>query len=89
MTTELEGNYSPPQIRDNKVTQLARACGNCRKVKTCYIYKDLSGIEKLWNSQNELKFPINPEVLAQDCDDYESPLDVIVIAKETQEANIQ
>lgn len=89
MTTELEGNHSPPQIRDNKVTQLARACSNCRKIKTCYIYKDMSAIVKLWNSQNELKFPFAPEIMAQNCDDFESPLDVIVLAEKTQEANTQ
>lgn len=89
MTTELKGNPYPSQIRDNKVTQLAKSCDNCRHVAVCGMFADMTGIVKLWDTQNEVKFPFKPEMLAQTCPHYESPLDVIKLAEKTQEVNIQ
>jgi len=92
MTTETEGIYPSildegvTQIRNDKVTQIAKACNNCRHVAVCGMYSDMGGIIKLWDSQNEVKFPFKPEILAQTCPHYESPLDVIKLAEQMQEA---
>jgi hypothetical protein len=75
------------QIRNDQVTQGAKACSNCRLVKRCHLFREMTEVITIWNHRNEdLPFPFQPQILAQTCPDYESPLDVIRIAEATKKA---
>lgn len=87
MTTEIDKGENPPQIRNNKVTQISKGCTNCRHVAVCSMFKDMEAIITMWNNNNpDVKFPFKTEILAQTCPHYESPLDVIKLADQMSEA---
>lgn len=64
-----------------------RTCASCRKVKPCKWIEAMITAETQWNEKfgSDIPFPFKPISLAMDCNEYESPLDVIKIDKKTQE----
>lgn len=69
-----------------EIAQPHRACTTCRKVKVCVLIRDAIALESNWNERNGelIKFPFMPISLAQICPEYESPFDVIQLAKEVK-----
>lgn len=68
-----------------------RTCASCRKVKSCKWIDSMITVESQWNEKHgdDIPFPFKPILLAQDCNEYESPLDVIKIDHKTKEIATQ
>jgi hypothetical protein len=69
------------KIADNgeiEIKKNARSCGDCRKNTTCFLLREMIAYQKSWDGANGtfLKFPFIPLQLAQQCPEYESPLEV-------------